>query len=243
MSYPDTNFDYSYKLIVIGDAQVGKSSLIARFVDGVFDETTQPTIGVDFKVKYVVTEDDKIIRLQIWDTAGQERFRSITSSYFRGANGVIVVFDLTNYSSFLSVGKWIEEVREFHMTSAAAVPRGGGTSTTSTAAYTPPIVIVGHKADCYTKRVISYDQARSEAEKYGATYIESSSQIPTFSSSAAEVFIEIANKMYENEIVLVNGCDASASVAAGGSANRRATGFTGRNRSKSEPTRSCCNIF
>ncbi|KAH8416826.1 hypothetical protein KR222_006450 [Zaprionus bogoriensis] len=104
------HFDHMFKLLIIGDSGVGKSSLLIRFSDDTFSGSYITTIGVDFKIRTVVI-DGLRVKLQIWDTAGQERFRTITSTYYRGTHGVIVVYDVTNGDSFANVRRWLEEIR------------------------------------------------------------------------------------------------------------------------------------
>merc|ERR1712159_656276 len=99
-------YDYLFKLLLIGDSGVGKSCLLFRFADDTYQESYISTIGVDFKIRTVELEG-KTIKLQIWDTAGQERFRTITSSYYRGAHGIIVVYDVTDQESFNNVKTWL----------------------------------------------------------------------------------------------------------------------------------------
>merc|ERR1711981_738989 len=102
-------YDYLFKLLLIGDSGVGKSCLLLRFADDTYAESYISTIGVDFKIRTIQLEG-KTIKLQIWDTAGQERFRTISSCY-RGAHGIIVVYDITDGDSFANVKQWLEEIQ------------------------------------------------------------------------------------------------------------------------------------
>ncbi|WBY58514.1 ras-related protein Rab-1B [Plasmodium yoelii yoelii] len=106
------SYDSLFKILLIGDSGVGKSCLLLRFADDTYTDSYISTIGVDFKIK-TIEIDDKIIKLQIWDTAGQERFRTITSSYYRGAQGIIIVYDVTDRDSFNNVKNWIIEIEKY----------------------------------------------------------------------------------------------------------------------------------
>mmetsp|Transcript_24290 Transcript_24290/g.26984 ORF Transcript_24290/g.26984 Transcript_24290/m.26984 type:complete len:201 (+) Transcript_24290:25-627(+) len=106
------DYDFLFKILLIGDSAVGKSSLLLRFADQAFNTSFISTIGVDFKIRTVDMEGKKV-KLQIWDTAGQEKFRTITSSYYRGAHGIIVVYDVTNENSFEHVESWLEEIEKY----------------------------------------------------------------------------------------------------------------------------------
>merc|ERR1711970_532683 len=112
MSGGHQEYDYLFKLLLIGDSGVGKSSLLLRFADDTWADSYISTIGVDFKIR-TVEIDGKVIKLQIWDTSGQERFRTITSSYYRGAHGIIVVYDVTEVESFDNVKVWLQEIDRY----------------------------------------------------------------------------------------------------------------------------------
>lgn len=102
----DQNFDYMFKILIIGNSSVGKTSFLFRYADDSFTSAFVSTVGIDFKVKTVFRQD-KRVKLQIWDTAGQERYRTITTAYYRGAMGFILMYDVTNEESFNSVQDWL----------------------------------------------------------------------------------------------------------------------------------------
>eukprot|EP00164_Ancoracysta_twista_P000605 GFYU01000801.1.p1 GENE.GFYU01000801.1~~GFYU01000801.1.p1 ORF type:complete len:211 (-),score=26.79 GFYU01000801.1:269-901(-) len=135
-----------YKVILIGNSYVGKSSLMRRFTDGVFsEEAYSPTIGVDFTVKQV--EDlGQQVRLQIWDTAGQERYRTLTNSYYRGAQGIFVVYDVTSQESYDCVEHWLEEI--FHFSNPNV-----------------NIVLIGNKNDLDEEKVVDVSVAEELAQR------------------------------------------------------------------------------
>jgi Ras-related protein Rab-1A len=132
------------KLILIGDSQVGKTKLLIRFTDGVFSPESMTTIGVDFKEKPAMVHGTSW-RLQIWDTAGQERFKTITESYYRRANGALIVFDLTSLDSFNNVDNWLESLSRAHDSS-------------------PPAVLVGNKCDLTHQ--VSFESAQELAKRH-----------------------------------------------------------------------------
>nr|XP_007150298.1 hypothetical protein PHAVU_005G141600g [Phaseolus vulgaris]ESW22292.1 hypothetical protein PHAVU_005G141600g [Phaseolus vulgaris] len=105
------DYDYLIKLLLIGDSGVGKSCLLLRFSDGSFTTSFITTIGIDFKIR-TIEQDGKRIKLQIWDTAGQERFRTITTAYYRGAMGILLVYDVTDESSFNNIRNWIRNIEQ-----------------------------------------------------------------------------------------------------------------------------------
>ena len=145
----------SYKILFLGETQVGKTSLIVRYSDNDFQEGGLPTLGVDLKYKYIEI-DKKNIRLDLWDTAGEERFRSITKSYYSGADGIIFVFDLGNPKSFKTLKTWIEDTKN---------------------KVKPNIefVLAANKSDLKDKRVVQ----KEEIEKFSSQY-----DIPFFETSA-----------------------------------------------------------
>ena len=106
------SYDFIFKIVLLGDSGVGKSNLVFRFTKNEFNKDSKSTIGVEFATKTVQIEDDKLVKAQIWDTAGQERYRSIASSYYRGAVGALLVNDVTDRNSFNHVPMWLKEVEE-----------------------------------------------------------------------------------------------------------------------------------
>ncbi|XP_054278706.1 ras-related protein Rab-43 [Macrosteles quadrilineatus] len=143
-SSSDESFDFLFKIVLIGDCGTGKTCVVQRFKSGTFVERHGNTIGVDFSMK-TVTVDGKKVKLQIWDTAGQERFRTITQSYYRSANGVIIVYDITKRASFLGLQRWIEEVRRYTASNVI-------------------IILIGNKCDLETLREVEFAEAEAMCE-------------------------------------------------------------------------------
>mmetsp|Transcript_21517 Transcript_21517/g.35433 ORF Transcript_21517/g.35433 Transcript_21517/m.35433 type:complete len:175 (+) Transcript_21517:92-616(+) len=152
-------YDYLFKLLLIGDSGVGKSCLLLRFADDTYTESYISTIGVDFKIR-TITQDSKTVKLQIWDTAGQERFRTITSSYYRGAHGIIVVYDVTDMESFNNVKQWLHEIDRYACENVNKL-------------------LVGNKSDLEKKRVVSTEQAQEFANSLGIEFMETSAKNAT----------------------------------------------------------------
>ena len=148
--------DDLFKLVLLGDSGVGKSSLLVRFSDNTFTESYMSTIGVDFKIKTIRVEN-KVIKLQIWDTAGQEKFRTITSSYYRGTHGVILIFDVTDKMSYTNIQKWVNEIDRQSIDNIVKM-------------------LIGNKCDLESKRVVDQAQAKQYSDSLGMTYIECSAR-------------------------------------------------------------------
>ena len=110
--YKSQNSDFIFKIVLIGDTSVGKSCILTRFADDQFSESYVTTIGVDFRFKTMIVKD-KICKIQVWDTAGQERYRSITNAYYRGADAIFIIFDVTSKESFIHIDDWIEEIMKY----------------------------------------------------------------------------------------------------------------------------------
>jgi len=155
----NAEYDYLFKLLLIGDSGVGKSCLLLRFADDTYTESYISTIGVDFKIR-TVELDGKTIKLQIWDTAGQERFRTITSSYYRGAHGIIVVYDVTDAESFNNVKQWLHEIDRY-------------------ASENVNKLLVGNKCDLASKRAVTYEQGKDFADSIGIEFLETSAKNAT----------------------------------------------------------------
>ena len=166
--------DYLFKLLLIGDSGTGKSSLIMRFADDSFNGSFISTIGVDFKIKTVDVDGSKI-KMQIWDTAGQERFRTIVSSYYRGAHGIIVVYDVTDTQSFSKIQHWLKEIENY------------GTDRVCK-------LIVGNKSDLNDKRVVDFASAKAFADELGIPIMEASARSKI---NVEEIFFTMSRQILE----------------------------------------------
>ena len=139
--------EFLYKILLLGDSSVGKTCFLMRYVDNTFQEIHMSTIGLDYKLKTVQLEDGKMVKIQIWDTAGQDRFRSITKNYYKGAHGIVLIYDVTNKKSFENVSNWINQIREEVSDKVT-------------------IVLVGNKIDEEEKRVVTTEQGKKMADDF-----------------------------------------------------------------------------
>jgi len=168
----NTEYDYLFKLLLIGDSGVGKSCLLLRFADDTYTESYISPIGVDFKIRTIELGGKKI-KLQIWDTAGQERFRTITSSYYRGAHGIIVVYDVTDQVSFNNVKQWLQEIDRYACENVNKI-------------------LCGNKCDLTTKKVVDTQTAKEFADSLGISFMESSAKS---SINVEQVFTTMAEEI------------------------------------------------
>ncbi|KAK2835067.1 hypothetical protein Q5P01_015551 [Channa striata] len=152
----DQNFDYMFKLLIIGNSSVGKTSFLFRYADDSFSNSFVSTVGIDFKVK-TVYRNDKRIKLQIWDTAGQERYRTITTAYYRGAMGFILMYDITNEESFNAVQDWATQIKTYSWDNAQ-------------------VIMVGNKCDMDEERVVPPEKGKHLADQLGFEYYEASAK-------------------------------------------------------------------
>jgi len=149
-------YDLLFKLLLIGDSGVGKTCILFRFSDDSFTSTFISTIGIDFKIK-TIDFKGKRIKLQIWDTAGQERFNTITTSYYRGAMGIMLVYDITNRKSFESIAKWLRNIDEHANEDVEKM-------------------LLGNKCDMVEQRVITKERGEAIAREHGITFMETSAK-------------------------------------------------------------------
>lgn len=149
-------YDFLIKLLLIGDSGVGKSCLLLRFSDDSFTTSFITTIGIDFKIK-TIELDGKRIKLQIWDTAGQERFRTITTAYYRGAMGILLVYDVIDEQSFQNIRNWIRNIEQH-------------------AADNVDKILVGNKCDMVSEKVVETARGQALADEYSIKFFETSAK-------------------------------------------------------------------
>ncbi|KAI8644976.1 ras family-domain-containing protein [Parasitella parasitica] len=163
------SYDYLIKLLLIGDSGVGKSCLLLRFSDDSFTPSFITTIGIDFKIR-TIELDGKRIKLQIWDTAGQERFRTITTAYYRGAMGILLVYDTTDEKSFANVRNWFSNIEQH---ASEGVNQ----------------ILIGNKCDMEDKRVVAKEQGQALASELGIRFMETSAKA---NIGVEEAFFDLA---------------------------------------------------
>ncbi|XP_043834395.1 ras-related protein Rab-3D isoform X1 [Dromiciops gliroides] len=152
----DQNFDYMFKLLIIGNSSVGKTSFLFRYADDSFTSAFVSTVGIDFKVK-TVYRNEKRVKLQIWDTAGQERYRTITTAYYRGAMGFLLMYDVSNQESFNAVQDWATQIKTYSWDNAQ-------------------VILIGNKCDLEDERVVSTEDGKHLADDLGFEFFEASAK-------------------------------------------------------------------
>lgn len=228
----------SPQIVLVGDASVGKSSILMRFTQDEFDPSISASIGVDFKIKTLKAANGKTAKISIWDTAGQERFRTLTSSYYRGAHGIIMVFDVTRAESFTGLSAWLEEIEMY--TGGGGAGGGAGHSevvsvdgqswregnnagSSSSSSFNDfaslfrfgPLqvkVLVGNKTDRAAERVVSTKEAEAWAREKGMLFLESSAKN---ASGVKEVFEELVARILDTPSLLAGTAPPSAAARAG----------------------------
>ncbi|XP_027205282.1 RAS oncogene family member Rab10 [Dermatophagoides pteronyssinus] len=172
------NYDLLFKLLLIGDSGVGKTCILFRFSDDAFQTTFISTIGIDFKIKTIDLKG-KRIKLQIWDTAGQERFHTITTSYYRGAMGIMLVYDITNAKSFDNIAKWLRNIDEH-------------------ASEDVEKMILGNKCDMTDKRIVSRERGEAIAREHGIRFLETSAKA---NINIDRAFLDLAEAILNKQTV------------------------------------------
>eukprot|EP01091_Cochliopodium_minus_P008763 TRINITY_DN203_c0_g1_i1.p1 TRINITY_DN203_c0_g1~~TRINITY_DN203_c0_g1_i1.p1 ORF type:complete len:224 (-),score=52.04 TRINITY_DN203_c0_g1_i1:100-732(-) len=169
-----SNYEYLFKYIIIGDTGVGKSCLLLQFTDKRFQPVHDLTIGVEFGAR-MITIDGNQIKLQIWDTAGQESFRSITRSYYRGAAGALLVYDITRRETFNHLSVWLEDAKQHSNNNMT-------------------IMLIGNKSDLDHKRAVTFEEGQKFANENGLVFMETSAKTAL---NVEQAFIGTAKNIYE----------------------------------------------
>eukprot|EP00123_Amoebidium_parasiticum_P013154 comp21801_c0_seq4/m.31015 comp21801_c0_seq4/g.31015 ORF comp21801_c0_seq4/g.31015 comp21801_c0_seq4/m.31015 type:complete len:219 (-) comp21801_c0_seq4:29-685(-) len=212
-----TSYDYLIKLLLIGDSGVGKSCLLMRFCEDTFTPSFITTIGIDFKVR-TVDLDGKKIKLQIWDTAGQERFRTITTAYYRGAMGILLVYDITSKLSFDNLRTWLKNIEQH-------------------AAEDVNKAIVGNKADMTDKQAVSKEDAEAFAAELGISHFTASAKT---GDGVEAGFIQLAREVKRRLIDTQPDTAATPAAGAKPAGAERATVSLGGAPAAEEKKSGCC---
>ncbi|KNA15493.1 hypothetical protein SOVF_097750 [Spinacia oleracea] len=191
----EDDYDYLFKVVLIGDSGVGKSNLLSRFTRNEFSLESKSTIGVEFATRSL-NVDEKVIKAQIWDTAGQERYRAITSAYYRGAVGALLVYDVTRHATFESVERWLKELRD----------------------HTDPnivVMLIGNKADLRHLVAVQTEDGKTFAENESLYFMETSALEAT---NVENAFTEVLTQIYRivSKKAMDAGEDANGSTVPAG---------------------------
>ena len=149
--------EFLYKILLLGDSSVGKTCFLMRYTDNTFQEIHMSTIGLDYKLKNVQLDDGKIVKIQIWDTAGQDRFRSITKNYYKGAHGIILIYDVTSRKTFENIKNWVSQIKEEVSNKVT-------------------IILVGNKIDDEPNRKVTTQEGENMAKECELDFFETSAK-------------------------------------------------------------------
>ncbi len=175
------DYNYLFKVLVLGDSFVGKTNMVKRFLYDEFDSNTKETVGVEFGSKnFLIGKKQDIVKAQIWDTAGQERYRSVTKAYYKGAKGALLVYDITRKTTFENVDNWIIDLRT-----------NGDKDIL--------IILVGNKTDLEENRQVSIEEVKSKAETYNIAFLETSAKS---GDNINKAFTELVEQVYKANITM-----------------------------------------
>ena len=170
-----SSYQYCVKLLMLGDSGVGKTSLVARFYFSSWQPETMSTLGLDFKIKSVVLDDQTVLKMLIWDTSGQEKYMAVAKNYYQNATGCLLLFDLTNRESFAKIKNWINRLQE-------------------DAPKECKVMIIGNKSDMIDQRQVSFEEGKALAKDLGYDYLETSAKD---GSCVQQAFMQIGANMKE----------------------------------------------
>ena len=172
------NDECVYKVLLLGDSTVGKTCFLLRYCDKTFEDAHMATVGLDYRLKSVVLKNEKNVKLQIWDTAGQDRFRAITKNYYKGANGIILIYDVTNLQSYENVKNWIAQIKE-------------------SASQNVIVYLVGNKIDVKEEdRCVKTEDGKKISEEFNLPFFESSAKLGININEIFEKIVEKIDEVY-----------------------------------------------
>ena len=209
-------YDFIMKLILVGDSAVGKTNILSKYLKNYFDPDSKATVGVEFGTKNIQIED-KIIKVQIWDTAGQERYRSVTSTYYKGAKGAFIVYDITRKATFESIDKWIEDLKNNGEEDMI-------------------IYLVGNKSDLNDMREVEKDEAMTISEKYNMAFSETSA---LHGDNIHKIFQDLMEKVYIKYFRNSN-VSKEKEITKGVELNENSKDNSDNNENNKESERKCC---
>ena len=177
----NANVDFAFKVLLLGDSSVGKTCFLKRYTDNTFQDAYLSTIGFDFKFKFVTLDNGKTVKVQLWDTAGQERFRTIAKSYYKGAHGIILIYDVTNRKTYDNIKKWLNQIRD-------------------EASNRISIILVANKIDCEDTRQVTKEEGETLAKASNLPIFEASAKDSINVNESFQFLIEKINENVSNII-------------------------------------------